>query len=162
LTPIEEKILRAASQAGKQTNAVIGSHTLRGPVVLDQLNILEKEGYTTERFIWIHTQAEENFIFHLEAAGRGAWLEYDSLGSDWTPDDYFLEKIPLLMDAGYRDQLLLSHDRGWFDPSQPGGGKPKPFTYLSYEFIPKLVELGLNDETIQMLTHNNPFRAFAR
>jgi phosphotriesterase-related protein len=162
LTPVETKILRAASQAGKATGAVIGSHTMKGAVVKDQLLIIEDEGYTPERFIWIHTQADEDFSLHLEIASRGSWLEYDSIGSDWTPDELFLHKISRLMDAGYDDQLLLSHDRGWYDPSQPGGGEPKPFTYLSEVFLPKLRNLGFDEYMIEQLIYTNPFQAFAR
>ena len=162
LTPVEAKILRAAAQAGKETGAVIGSHTIKGRVVKDQLRILEEEGYTPERFIWIHTQAEENFDLHLEVARRGAWLEYDSLGWDWTPEEIFLENIPRLLDAGFGDQLMLSHDAGWYDPSQPGGGEAKPFTYLSEVFLPKLREIGVDEAAIKQLTRTNPFQAFAR
>jgi phosphotriesterase-related protein len=162
LTPVEIKILRAAAQAGRATGAVIGSHTVKGSVVKDQLRILEDERYTSDRFIWIHTQAEEDFDFHQEIAARGAWLEYDSIGSDWTDEELFLENIPRLLDAGFEHQLLLSHDRGWYDPSQPGGGVPKPFTYLSEVFLPKLRELGIDDVMIQQMTHTNPFQAFAR
>jgi phosphotriesterase-related protein len=162
LTNLEKKILRAAAQAGKQTDAVIGSHTIRGSVVKDQLQIIEEEGYTAERFIWIHTQAEEEFSLHLEIAARGAWLEYDSIGSEGTPDEFFLECIPRVLDAGYGNQLMLSHDRGWYDPSQPGGGVPKPFTYISEVFIPKLKGLGIDQDLIMQLTNMNPFRAFAR
>jgi phosphotriesterase-related protein len=56
----------------------------------------------------------------------------------------------------------LSHDRGWFDPAQPGGGVPKPFTYLTEEFLPKLRAAGVDEVTINRLTNVNPYRAFAR
>ena len=72
LTPIETKILRAAARASKETGAIIGSHTIRGRVVRDQLDILEEAGGNVERFIWIHTQAEPDFSLHLEVAQRGA------------------------------------------------------------------------------------------
>ncbi len=162
LTPVETKILRAAAQAAQSTGAVIGSHTIRGRVVRDQLRILAEEACPADRFIWIHTQAEADFDLHLEIARRGAWLEYDSIGSDWTAETVFLENIPRLLEAGFGDRLLLSHDRGWYDPSQPGGGQPKPFTYLSEDFLPKLQALGIGDATICQLTQENPFRAFAR
>lgn len=162
LTTVETKILRAAAQAGLETGAVIGSHTIKGSVVKDQLRIIDNEGYTPERFIWIHTQADENFDIHLDIASLGTWLEYDSIGSEWTSELFFLENIPRLLDAGFGDQLMLSHDRGWFDPSQPGGGEPKPFTYISEVFIPKLHELGIDESTIEKLTVKNPFLAFAR
>lgn len=162
LTPVETKILRAAAQAGRETGAVIGSHTINGNVVKDQLDIIEAEGYTPERFIWIHTQAEEDFGLHLEIARRGTWLEYDSIGGDWIPEETFLENIPRLLDAGFGDQLLLSHDRGWYDPSQPGGGQAKPYSYLSKTFLPKLSDVGVDIATIRQLTEENPFKAFAR
>ena len=67
-----------------------------------------------------------------------------------------------MLDAGLGHRLLLSHDRGWYDPAQPGGGTPKPFTYISQHFLPKLRAAGVGDAAIRMLTHDNPFRAFAR
>jgi phosphotriesterase-related protein len=162
LTECETKVLRAAAAAGTTTNAVIGSHTIRGRVVRDQLRIIEAAGYSPERFIWIHTQAEPDFDLHVEIARRGAWIEYDAIGSDQLSDDFFLERIQRVLDAGLGDHLLLSHDRGWYDPAIPGGGAPKPFTYLSETFLPKLRQAGLDQPTLQQLTQSNPFRAFAR
>lgn len=158
LTACETKILRAAATAGRETNAVIGSHTIRGRVVRDQLNIIAAMGYAAERFIWIHTQAEPEFALHLEMARRGAWLEYDAIGNQ---DEDDLLNIQRLLDAGLGDHLLLSHDRGWYDPALPGGGVPKPYTYLPDQFLPKLRAIGVAEATIHQLTHANPYRAFA-
>ncbi|MEW5872238.1 MAG: esterase [Chloroflexota bacterium] len=160
ITDCEAKILRAAARAGRETNAVIGVHTKRGWVVRDQLDIIEAAGYSAERFIWIHTQNDPDFDLHLEVARRGAWLEYDGIGSG--DDEFYLEYIPRALDAGLVDQMMLSHDRGWYDPAKPGGGEPKSFTYLFEEFLPKLRAAGVDEETIHTLTHTNPFRAFAR
>lgn len=163
LTACEVKILRAAVTAGRETHAVIGSHTIRGRVVRDQLDMIESMGHTPERFIWIHTQAEPDFEYHLEMGRRGAWLEYDAIGnSDSENDEYYLQNIQRLLDAGLGDQLLLSHDRGWYDPALPGGGVPKPFTYLSEQFLPKLRAVGVDEEIIHQLTCINPYQAFAR
>jgi len=163
LTACETKILRAAATAAKETNAVIGSHTIRGRVVREQLDIIEAMGHTPGRFIWIHTQAEPDFEYHLEMGRRGTWLEYDAIGnSDVENDEYYIQRIQRILDAGLGDQLLLSHDRGWYDPALPGGGVPKPFTYLSDQFLPKLQAVGVDEATIYQLTHTNPFRAFAR
>jgi phosphotriesterase-related protein len=163
LTASETKILRAAATAGRETNAVIGSHTIKGRVVRDQLDIIEAMGYSAGRFIWIHTQVEPDFELHLEMARRGAWLEYDSIGNiDAQTDEYHIENIQRLLDAGLGDHLLLSHDRGWYDPALHGGGVPKPYTYLSEQFLPKLRAAGVDEATIRQLTHTNPYRAFAR
>jgi phosphotriesterase-related protein len=163
LTACETKILRAAATAAQETNAVIGSHTIRGRVVREQLDIIEAMGLAPERFIWIHTQSEPDFELHLEMGRRGAWLEYDAIGNIEGEDDaYYIERIQSLLDSGLGGQLLLSHDRGWYDPALPGGGMPKPFTYLPDQFLPKLRAVGVDEETIFQLTHTNPFRAFAR
>ena len=162
ITSCEAKLLRAAAKAGAATNAIIGSHTIRGRVVRDQLDILEQAGYTAERFIWIHTQAEPDFALHLEMARRGAWIEYDAIGSDERSDARIVEQIQQLLDAGFGQQIMLSHDRGWYDPSQPGGGTPKPYTPLIESFLPKLRAAGIDASTIEQLTHTNPFRAYAR
>ncbi len=160
LTACETKILRAATRAAKQTGAAIGSHTIRGRVVLDQLAIIEQLGYTAQRFVAIHASAEEDFKLNLEVAKRGAWIEYDWIGGQ--PDEPVIERILRLLDAGFGGQILLSHDRGWFDPAQPGGGTPKPYTYLHEVFLPKLRAAGVDEATVRLLTHDNPFRAFAR
>ena len=162
--PNDDALLDAYSQAvttaAAKVNAVIGSHTIRGSVVRNQLDIIERAGYTAERFIWIHAQAEPDFEINLEVARRGAWIEYDGIGGG--DDDMYLDRIRRMLDAGLGDHVLLSHDRGWYDPAQPGGGIPKPFTYLSERFLPKLRQQGVGEPTIHELTQDNPFRAFAR
>jgi phosphotriesterase-related protein len=163
ITACETKVLRAAATAGRQTNAVIGSHTIRGRVVREELDIIEAMGYDPARFIWIHTQAEPDFYLHLEIARRGAWLEYDAIGNpDVAGDEFYIAHIQRVLEAGFVDQLLLSHDRGWYDPALPGGGVPKPYTYIIERFLPKLRSVGVDEKTIHQLTVHNPFRAFAR
>ncbi len=161
ITPIEAKILRAAARAALATGAVIGSHTIRGRVVADQLDIIERVGQSPRRFIWIHAQNEEDFEINLALARRGAWIEYDGIGGGQS-DEFYVERVLRMLDAGFSDQVLLSMDRGWYDPAQPGGGTPRPFTYLSEVFLPKLAAAGVNEATIRKLTCDNPFRAFAR
>lgn len=160
ITELEARILRAAVTAAKGTGAVIGSHTIKGRVVMDQLDIIEEAGGRADRFISIHTQAEPDFALHKAVAARGAWIEYDHIGS--APDEEIVAMILRALEAGLERQLLLSHDRGWYDPALPGGGTPKPYTVLSESIIPKLRAQGVGEETIVQLTHTNPFEAFAR
>lgn len=162
LTATETKILRAAAKAAKATNSVIGSHTIRGRVVRDQLAILEAAGLGLDRFIWIHTQAEPDAELHIEVARRGAWIEYDAIGADDDDDTSFVEQIQRALDAGLGGRVLLSQDRGSYDPAQPGGGVPRPYTYLAERFLPALRNAGVSGDEIVLLTQRNPFDAFAR
>ena len=161
LTPAETKILRAAGYSAAEAGAAIGSHTIRGQVVRDQLDILESLGFPAGRFIWIHAHVEPDFDLNLEMARRGAWIEYDGIG--WEDnDDRFIDRIQRMLDKGLGHRMLLSMDRGWYNPAEPHGGVPKPFTYLSEVFLPKMAAAGIDEATIRLLTVENPFRAFAR
>ena len=160
ITPLETKILRAAARASAQTGALIGSHTIKGRVVLDQLDIIEAAGGSASRFLSIHTQEEKDFGLHREVFARGAWLEFDHIGR--APDADIVALVTRALEAGQGERLLLSHDRGWYDPAQPGGGTPQPYTHLVETFLPALRATGVDEATITRLTHDNPFDAFAR
>jgi phosphotriesterase-related protein len=162
LTSTETRVLRAAARAAGSTDAVIGSHTVKGRVVREQLDIIETVGLAANRFIWIHTQAEPDFGLHLEIASRGAWIEYDAIGSDDFDDTFFVERILRALDAGLGGHLLLSQDRGMYDPARPGGGTPRAYTYLCDTFVPALRSAGVDAATVTQLTATNPFEAFAR
>jgi phosphotriesterase-related protein len=160
LTACETKILRAAARAAASVGATIASHTIRGRVVRDQLEIIERCGYTAERFVWVHASAEPDIALNLELARRGAWIEYDWIGGE--PESVSLERVLRMLDAGLTGRVLLSQDRGFYDPAQPGGGVPRPYTHLIDVFIPVLRAAGVDEGTIYQLTCVNPFRAFAR
>ena len=160
ITPLEAKILRAAARAAQRTGSVIGSHTIKGRVVMDQLDIIEAEGYRADRFISIHTQEEKDFGLNIAVAQRGAWIEYDHVGR--APDAAVSELILRALDADLGSQLLLSHDRGWYDPAIPGGGTPTPYTHLSDVMLPLLRTSNVDEAAIRQLTVTNPFAAFSR
>jgi phosphotriesterase-related protein len=160
ISATEAKILRAAAHAARATDATIGSHSIRGSVVREQLATIEACGHSTQRFIWIHASADDDFALNLEMARRGAWIEYDWIGDQ--ADEMILDRVLRMLDAGYGDRLLLSQDRGWYDPALPNGGEPKPYTYLSEIFLPKLRTAGVDEATLKQITVDNPFRAFAR
>jgi phosphotriesterase-related protein len=161
LTAAEAKVLRAAAGASMATGAAVGSHTIRGAVARSQVDLFEAGGADPGRFVWIHAHQEPDLAIHRELGARGVWLEYDGIGEPGT-DERFVELVVRALDAGQGDQVLLSHDHGWYDPAQPGGGTPRPFTYLSEVFLPKLDAAGVDHPTIERLTRDNPFRAFAR
>lgn len=159
MTALEEKFLRAAGRAASETGAAIASHTPIGSKASRQADILESISPSI-RFIWVHAQNESNRSLHRQLAGRGVFIELDSLG--WNPgqDSTFIAAIKELLAAGYGEQILLSHDAGWYQPGEQNGGTQKPYTYLVETFIPKLRNSGVDDAAIRMITETNPIRAF--
>jgi phosphotriesterase-related protein len=165
-TPLEERSLRAAALASRATGAVVGSHTIGGRAALRELDILSAAGMDLARFIWIHAHTEPDMAVHLEAVRAGAWVEFDAIGAhDWFPDQHLMvDDVLALLEAGYGDHILLSHDAGWYEPGQPGGRPPagvRGYTALMTDFLPALRARGVDEAVIRQLTHDNPARAFA-
>ncbi|MBI4327332.1 MAG: esterase [Chloroflexi bacterium] len=160
LKPLEEKFLRAAARAALQTGVAIASHTIAGPVAERQADILAQEGLSLDRFVWVHAQAERDLSFHRRLARRGVYIELDSIGATPQEDARWISMIHNLIADGHGDRVLLSHDAGWFNPGQPGGGQQRPYTYLLKTFLPKLQASGFGEAAIQQLTVLNPRRAF--
>ena len=160
MTALEEKFLRAAGRAARQTGAAIASHTPVGANATRQADILASISPEI-RLIWVHAQNTSNRDLHRQLAARGVFIEFDSLG--WNPgqDSTFIAAIKDLLAAGVGARILLSHDAGWYRPGEPNGGSQKPYTYLVDTFIAKLINAGVDDATIRMITEINPIRAFA-
>ncbi len=158
MTPLEDKVLRAAGRAAQETGAAIASHTPLGSNASRQVAILESIAPGI-RFIWVHAQNESNRALHRQLAARGVYVEFDSLGSNPGQDTTLITAIQELLAAGYGSSVLLSHDAGWYQPGQPNGGTQRSYTYLIDTFIPKLRSAGVDDATIRMTTETNPVRA---
>ena len=163
-TALEIRNLKAAVRASKNTGAVIASHTIGGNVAKKEMDVLEEAGLDLHRFIWIHAQTEPDISKLEEAARRGAYVELDTVGAPYQSQTELLETAIALIQAGFTDQLLLSHDAGWFDPARQDGLPENGFrgyTALARDFIPELLKRGISDEQVRIITVNNPRKAFA-
>jgi phosphotriesterase-related protein len=163
-TDLEIRNLKAATQASLETGAVIASHTIGGKVARKEMDVLEQAGLDLDRFIWVHAQTEPDLSILLEAAQRGAWLELDSVGAPYQSQTDLLAMAVSLIEAGFVEQLLFSHDAGWYNPGSPDGlpeGGYRGYTALVKDFIPELLKQGVTEEKLQIITEKNPVNAFA-
>jgi len=163
-TALEERSLQAASLASQQTSAVVASHTANGIVFEKELKILTKSGLDPSRFIWVHANLEADSKKHISAAKAGAYVEFDGVGAQWQSQEAMINGVLHLIEAGYIDNILLSHDAGWYDPGSESGepeGGIRGYTALMDEFIPALESRGVSKKEINQITHDNPARAFA-
>jgi phosphotriesterase-related protein len=163
-TPLEVRNLRAAARASQQSGAVIGSHTIGGAVARKELEVLEQAGLDLRRFIWIHAQTEPDLSLLKEAAQRGAYVELDSVGAPFQEQEALIEAVMTLIEAGFIEHLLLSHDAGWYNPARPDGLPDegyRGYTALPNDFLPALLRRGVTEEQVKQITVTNPARAFA-
>ena len=163
-TPLEVRNLKAAALASQQTGAAVVSHTASGVVARREMEILESAGLDLACFIWAHANLDPNPAVHLEAARRGAYVEFDAVGAEWQSQSALVDCTLALIEAGYAENILLSRDAGWYDPSRPDGrpeGGIRGYTALVEEFIPALRTRGVTDDLVRLITVTNPARAFA-
>jgi phosphotriesterase-related protein len=164
ITELEAKHLQAAVLTSQRTGAIVASHTIGGQLAKQEINLLADYGLDLNRFIWTHAQSETDEDYHLWAVERGVYISIDAIGSGWASDDDMLHHTLNLIEKGYTNRILLSHDGGWYDPSQPDGQPPdggiRGFTALFKEFIPALKANGVSAEIIATITIRNPAEAF--
>jgi phosphotriesterase-related protein len=118
--------------------------------------------------VQVHANAEKDFALHLEALRRGAWVEYDGIGGSIEGDEWHLELVRRVLDAGYGERVLVSQDVvGWRSGTASGGNLDeqgrvrKRYGFLVEEFVPRLRGAGVSEETVRQLTVENPRRLLA-
>jgi phosphotriesterase-related protein len=157
LSPMHQKLVRAAALTHLKTGLTIASHTGEAKGLWPQLAILKEMGVSPASFIWVHAQNENNNDSYLKAASMGCWISFDGLG--WELDKH-LEKILFAKRNGILNRVLISHDAGWFDP-QKAQQTIKPYTNIFKKLYPELKAKGFTDEEFRLLTSVNPAKAFA-
>lgn len=159
LSDIDEKLVRAACRAHLKTGLTIASHTGPAQPAFEQLSVLAEEGVDPSAWIWVHAQNAKNGTRHVEAAKRGAWVEFD--GYEPGNNDQYLHRLTSMREHDLLHRVLLSHDNGWYSVGEPEGGDFQPYTPLFTELIPALREEGFTDGEIRQLVVANPASAFA-
>ncbi len=158
LSDAEQRLIRAAAIAHRETGLVIASHT--GPAVsaFEQLSELEATGVHPSAWIWVHAQAEEDLSRHVQAAERGAWISFDGVARDTI--SAHLDGVLRLRDAGLLDRVLVSHDAGWYHVGEAKGGEFRPYDTVFTAFVPALRAKGFTQAEIDAVFVGNPARAF--
>jgi phosphotriesterase-related protein len=157
LLDVQKKILRAAALASEKTGLTVGCHTAHGEAAMESLELLQSWKFPLRKYIVIHCDGIGEF--QQKVAQAGAWVSLDAVGS--RPVSEHVEMIKALIDKGYKDRILLSHDAGWYNVGDPKGGHPRPYTALTDELLPALRAAQIPEDDIHRLTVLNPQRAFA-
>lgn len=158
LSDIDKKLVRAAARTHLKTGLTIAVHTGPGLPAMEELAVLAEEGVHPSAWIWVHAQSEKDTEYHVRAAEQGAWIEFDGVGPNTL--DRHVELVVEMKRHGHLDQVLISHDAGWFRPGEPDGGAFRGFDTVFNQFLPALKKKGLTDIEVDRLTHLNPQRAY--
>lgn len=166
LTVLHQKLIDAAAITHLQTGLTILSHTIGDVPAIEQLKWLKNAGVHPQAWVWTHAQSG-TLEGNIQAAEMGAWIALD--GVQFNPDkerdehgsiEWYAERVINLKEAGYLEQLLLSHDAGWYDVGEENGGEFRGYSDLFDFLVPELAERGFTDDEIMQLLITNPQNAF--
>lgn len=157
LSPMHAKLVKAAALCHLKSGLTIASHTGKTLALWPQLEILSEQGVSSKAFIWVHAQAEEEETNFQKAAETGCWISLDGLA--WEMDKH-IEKLIYAKRNGFLDQILISHDAGWYDP-QKKSQNIQPYTPIFKTLLPLLRSKGFTEDEINLLISVNPSQAYA-
>lgn len=175
VTDFGDKILRAAARASKATGTPIITHSgARWATGLQQARVFEDEGLDARRVNIGHSDDTTDIEYLASICKRGYWLGMDrlplgALDAPFSPPsvEARVRTIAELIDMGFADQLLLSHDEplhlGISTAEMQRHHKeriPDGILFLTRKFLPALRERGVPQTTLTRIMVDNPRRFF--
>lgn len=167
----ERKVMRAAAHAQQLTGASINIHPGRKTEApLEIVEILDDAGADLSRVIMSHIDARiRDHSRRCKLAKTGCSIEYDLWGweghfpSYWTADLLDLPndtqrvyEIRQLIDEGYLNQILISHDICVKSRRVCYGGWG--YAHISNYVVPMMLKRGLTQAQINIIMVENPKR----
>ena len=165
----ERKSLRASAAAQRETGAAIlvhpGFHPDSPPAIID---VLERAGADLRRVIIGHLGFFHDLGGLKAIAEAGCYLEWDTLGREDTSsekpllsapmylssDEPQLRQIEALIEAGFQDRLIVSHDVCFqFQHARNGG---RGYAHILESIVPRLRRRGYDEELINTIIADNP------
>ncbi len=171
VTDYEKKIVAAAAAAAKATNIPVLSHTENCTCGHDQIDIVTGQGVSADHLLVGHSDGTDDMAYQESLAARGVYVGFDRFGIEViVPDETRMTCLKNLVDKGYRDQLMMSHDTvnclmGGL-AGVPLGTNPEDIlpnwrmTHIFERIIPELKSRGMTDEDFDVILKDNPSRFF--
>lgn len=164
ITAAEMQSASIIMQAHKITGLPIVTHTQRGTMVKQQLEILREGEVDFSKLLISHIDmrkelSEKSFLEVLE---QGAWVSVDQLGKiKYGENSKKLDIILKLCEMGYANRILLATDIGRISNFKCLGGKPG-IEHIPAQLCSQLSEKGASEELIKTLVSENPANFYGK
>lgn len=169
----EKKSVRAAARAQRLTGAPLNVHPGRqnNQAVLELLDVLSEADADLRRTVISHIDIRvRDHEVRCQVARAGCYLEYDCFG--WAgpvpsnlyktsfisvpSDTVRAEEIRALIEEGFLDQILISHDVCHkYQRARYGGAG---YDHISHYVMSMMVDAGITEEQVRTITVENPKR----
>ncbi|HSZ38590.1 MAG TPA: hypothetical protein VK817_01385 [Trebonia sp.] len=111
ISPVEERVIRAAARAHRRTGATLHGHTETGTMAPEQIEILRDEGVDLRRVGFVHLMRNPDLWLHKTIAETGAYLCCDGFSKiKYQAESVRIDLIVKLIEAGYQRQVLIGGD----------------------------------------------------
>jgi phosphotriesterase-related protein len=170
LTPIEERVFKAAARAQKATGVPILVHNSEtSPLGRQVLDLLGGEGVEPKRVMIGHACGVGDMRYYFDILERGAWLGFDRFGIEMIASDRMrLASLIGLLGVGY-SRIMLAHDtvscwlgRRSKDIQSMYKRSPKwRLTNIPDNILPALRKAGVPEDLVDALMVRNPRDYFA-
>ncbi len=169
VTPLNEKSVETMAIVQRETNLPLFAHNyhaLKTPY--EQIKIFEKNKVNMSKVIIGHSSDSDDIDYLEDFLRLGCFLGFDRIYRDCLR---VAKTICKLVERGWEDKLLLSHDWAVFIDSQNYSWeerKDKIFapehnlTNVHKNLIPHLKELGVSQKQIDKALHDNPLTLMNR
>ncbi|MEX2446415.1 MAG: phosphotriesterase-related protein [Dehalococcoidia bacterium] len=171
LTPAHERVLRAAARASNRTGCPISTHHwAQGKQGLEQVRIFQEEDVQMDRVCIGHSADTDDLDYLETLLNAGVYLSMDRYPG--VPPRLGWEQrnasVKALIDRGWAGRLMLGHDgHATFPfplnvPPPEGGHRPDgSLLFVSRTAIPALLEQGVSQDDIDLMTKEAPRRFLA-
>lgn len=165
ITPDVARVMTAAAVAHEQTGVPITTHSDPGSRNgLDQQSFLRERGVALERVIIGHSGDSEDIPYLRALMDNGSTIGMDRFGMEHVlPDDRRLRTVIALLELGYADRMVLSHDAAFFSRMTPPSWRARAapnwhMETISRRILPQLRQAGASQADLEQMLVTNPRR----
>jgi phosphotriesterase-related protein len=169
ITSYEEKVLKAAARAQKESGVPILTHTQQGTMGPEQAALLIGEGVNPERIVIGHMCGNANLQYQMSVIDKGVFVGFDRWGIESLFPDKLRKATALgLLGLGFADRIVLSQDCNahymgrkmvWPDSIQALMANWS-YVHIFKNIIPQLKHAGITDAQVKQMLVENPKRIF--
>ncbi|MDQ2683260.1 MAG: phosphotriesterase-related protein [Chloroflexota bacterium] len=159
ITRVERRVLEAAAIAQQRTGASISTHTEKGTMAIEQIEVMAAAGADPSRIVLCHLDFRLGEVDYLTSVlATGAYVSFDQFGkTKYAPDEDRAAVLFELADAGFLDQLLVSGDNARQSGHTGYGGGPG-FEYFPDRVMLTLMDAGFDAPSVRRIFVDNPAR----
>jgi len=183
VTDGERRALTGAALAQRDTNVAIITHTENSRNGDVQQDIFAENGADLSRVLIGHQDEQEDVAAIRALAARGTFVGIDRVGLEViAPDQRRADHVAALVQGGLTRQVCLSQDHicvttaprpaFWVPPELREAMmtrkaaidwqvSDRPYTYITTDFVPMLLERGVTDADVETIFADNPRRLLA-